>query len=341
MQYWQSKKTSRRGWQVAHLRHDLAPFEFGETRPMTPEEQDYSRYYGLDLEVDHPDVEHRIGKVSQAGYDLAVHSYTRADARGTVFVFHGYFDHAGLYGQLFDACLAAGFNVICWDLPGHGLSGGAPAAIGSFREYQKILSGMLARCEGRLSGPWVAVGQSTGGAILIDYLLSQGHSRDSSAFSRVVLLAPLVRPTGWLPGRILYRLVRPFLDTWGRGFSHNSNDPDFLEFLRERDPLQARALSLDWVGALKDWVPRIENAAPVNFPVTVVQGELDMTVAWRHNLRIIRNKFVRTREILLPHGRHHLVNETPAIQQQVFAAVQRELRELGERVDRQTEVQRD
>lgn len=328
MPYWKRKSTVPDHLQVEHLRHDLAPFEFAATRALTPQEQTYNRFYGLDLEVDHPRAEHRMGKVSLAGYDIAVHCYTQPEARGTVFVFHGYFDHAGLYGQLFELCLAHGFNVICWDQPGHGLSSGVPAAIGSFGEYQTVLDGMLKLAAGQVR-PWVAIGQSTGGAILIDYLLSHQHTRASSDFERVILLAPLVRPRGWIAGQALYRVVHPFLDTWQRVFSHNSNDQDFLAFLKEKDPLQAKAIDLSWVGALRRWIPRIEKASPVDFPVTVIQGELDMTVAWRHNLRIIRNKFVRMREIRLPMGRHHLVNETPSVQRQVFAAIGRTLGELA------------
>ena len=329
MRYWKRKYAVPRDWQIARLRRDLAPFDFGSTRPMTTEEQSYCHYYGLDLAVDFPEVQHRIGKLSLDGYEIAVHCYMRPEARGTVFVFHGYFDHAGLYGQLFEVCLQAGFNLICWDQPGHGLSGGTPASIGSFRDYQKVLGEMLARSKGRLVEPWVAIGQSTGGAILIDYLLSRGAGSADPEFSKVVLLAPLVRPTGWLAGKVLYRLVRPFLDTWGRAFSRNSSDTDFLDFLRNRDPLQARALSLDWVGALADWIPRIEQAKPIDFPVTVVQGELDSTVAWRHNLRIIRKKFVRVREVRLSQGRHHLVNEAPEVQRQVFATIRGVLAELS------------
>ena len=55
-----------------------------------------------------------------------------ASPKGTVFILHGYFDHVGLYTQLIDRCLGAGFDVLAYDQPGHGLSSGTLTAIGSF-----------------------------------------------------------------------------------------------------------------------------------------------------------------------------------------------------------------
>ncbi|OZB04113.1 MAG: lysophospholipase, partial [Marinobacter sp. 34-60-7] len=142
-----------------------------------------------------------------------------------------------------------------------------------------------------------------------------------SAFRRVVLLAPLVRPMGWLGAKMLHSLVKPFLTRWRRAFATNSGNTRFLRFLREHDPLQARAVHVDWVTALRKWVPHIESARPIDFPVTVVQGEKDMTVDWQHNLRIIRNKFSKVRERKIPDGRHHLVNEAQDLQATVFNTI--------------------
>lgn len=316
--YWKTDNVPDPQWRAERITANLAPFEFADTRPLSEEEVAYCRYYGLDLDVEFPELVHRFGGIDAAGYRIAVHYYRLPVSRGTIFVFHGYFDHAGLYGQLFEHCLNQGYDILFYDLPGHGLSSGEPAVIGDFGDYQIILDEILRQARGRTVEPWYAVGQSTGGAILIDYLLSHRHNRDTSAFSAVVLLAPLIRPAAWLPARILHLLVSPFLRYWKRMFSENSSDTRFLQFLKEKDPLQPRALSVDWVGALKAWVPGIEKATPIDFPVTVVQGEMDMTVDWPHNLRVIGNKFSRSQVMRLPQGRHHLVNEIAAVQQQVF-----------------------
>ena len=302
----------------------LEPFDPAAPRELGDEMVAYCRFYGLDLWVEYPEVAYHQGYVEAGHHQVMVHYYQLPESsrqRGTVFILHGYFDHVGLYSQLIDRCLGAGFDVLAYDQPGHGLSSGTPAAIGSFIEYQGVLADVMARVEGKVRHPWFAVGQSTGGAILIDYLLSNHHSRETSAFRRVVLLAPLVRPVGWLGAKILHSLMKPFMTRWRRVFSANSSNSRFLRFLREHDPLQARAVHVDWVSALRSWVPHIESARPVDFPITVIQGEKDLTVDWEHNLRIIRNKFSVVEELKIPDGRHHLVNEAQDLQATVFNTI--------------------
>jgi len=302
----------------------LEPFDPASERDLSDEMVAYCRFYGLDLWVEHPEVRYHQGYVSAGRHQVMVHYFRNPESgtvKGTVFILHGYFDHVGLYSQLIDRCLAAGFDVLAYDQPGHGLSSGTPAAIGSFLEYQAVLSEVIADVKGKVRSPWYAVGQSTGGAILIDYLLSNHHDQQSSDFRQVVLLAPLVRPMGWLGAKVLHSLARPFLTRWRRVFGQNSGNTRFLQFLREHDPLQARAVHVDWVSALRQWVPHIESARPVNFPVTVVQGEKDLTVDWQHNLRIIRNKFSAVEELRIPDGRHHLVNEAQDLQATVFNTI--------------------
>lgn len=288
---------------------------------MGAEAEEYCRFYGLDLWVEHPEVLYHQGALDAGGHRVVAHYYRMPQAKGTVFILHGYFDHVGLYSQLIDRCLGAGFDVLAYDQPGHGLSSGTPASIGSFVEYQAVLTDVLAAVGDKVRSPWYAVGQSTGGGVLIDYLLSNHHDQASSAFRRVVLLAPLVRPAGWLGAKVLHSLAKPFMRRWGRLFSENSGNSRFLRFLKEADPLQARAVHVDWVSALRQWVPHIEASRPVDFPVTVVQGEKDLTVDWQHNLRIIRNKFSAVKELRIPDGRHHLVNEAQDLQATVFNTI--------------------
>jgi alpha-beta hydrolase superfamily lysophospholipase len=322
--YWKTDTIEIPDWDRYSLLERLEPLELTTHRELSDEMVAYCRFYGLDLWVEHPEVAYHQGYLTTGHHQVMVHYYRLSEGgsrKGTVFILHGYFDHVGLYSQLIDRCLSEGFDVLTYDQPGHGLSSGTPAAIGSFLEYQSVLEDVLALARGQVKGPWFAVGQSTGGAILIDYLLSNQHTRETSDFNKVVLLAPLVRPAGWLGAKVLHSLMKPFFSRWRRAFGTNSGNTRFLRFLRELDPLQARAVHVDWVSALRQWVPRIESARPVDFPVTVVQGEKDATVDWEHNLRIIRNKFSSVKERRIPDGRHHLVNEAQDLQAVVFNTI--------------------
>ncbi len=319
--YWKTDTIEIPDWDRQSLLAQLKPFRPDSEDELSAEMVAYCRFYGLDLWVEHPEVRYHQGYVQADEHQVMVHYYRLPEARGTVFILHGYFDHVGLYSQLIERCLGAGLDVLAYDQPGHGLSSGTPAAIGSFLEYQAVLTEVMAQVRDKIRGPWFAVGQSTGGAILIDYLLSNQHTRETSDFARVVLLAPLVRPVGWLRAKLLHSVVKPFISRWRRVFAENSGNTRFLRFLKEHDPLQARAVHVDWVTALRQWVPHIESARPVDYPVTVVQGEKDLTVDWQHNLRIIRNKFSAVEEVRIPDGRHHLVNEAQDLQATVFNTI--------------------
>jgi alpha-beta hydrolase superfamily lysophospholipase len=214
------------------------------------------------------------------------------------------------------AAVGLGLAVLACDLPGHGLSGGEAASIGDFGEYQAVLAGLLEQAAALgLPQPWHLCGQSTGGAILLDYLLT-GAPRPE--LGRTLLLAPLVRPRAWAWSKLSYQLLKPFVGSIPRRFSDNSNDPEFLAFLRERDPLQPRTLPTAWVGALARWIPRIEAAPASAQGLLVVQGDADETVDWRHNLRVLEDKFERIDCLLLSGARHHLANESETLRQRYF-----------------------
>lgn len=123
-------------------------------------------------------------------------------------------------------------------------SGPASATSPNTRRYSRA-------CWARLpNSTWRRPGTSADkapGAILLDYLL---HGGERPELGETILLAPLVRPRAWGWSKLSYRLLSPFVDSIPRRFSENSSDPQFLDFLREHDPLQPRTLPTAWVGAL-------------------------------------------------------------------------------------------
>ncbi len=298
--------------------------------PVSAAFADYVRFYGLDFAGRISGLIHRAAQLDVAGYCIVVQHFRLPQPRGTALVVHGYFDHVGIFDHVIEQLLMQGMNVVAFDLPGHGLSSGTPAAINSFDEYQAVLHAVLdCMAQASLPPPWHVVAQSTGGAIIMDYLL--GHCRpEKSPFTQVVLLAPLVRPVNWIFNRALYYLLRPLTDSIKRKFVVNSHDEEFLRFLREADPLQARRLSVRWVGALNNWIPVMEARAPLAdsraVPLTIIQGDDDGTVDWRHNLGVVREKFSGTNINMIAGGKHQLANEAPELRAQVFAVLDRVLR---------------
>ncbi|WP_460319456.1 phospholipase BipL [Pseudomonas ogarae] len=294
------------------LRASLQPL--AQWQALSEQAQAYQRFYGLDFPQ--RNVRKGLGRFEVGGYELVSQVWWPEKAVATLFVFHGYYDHMGLYRHLIEWALEQKFAVIACDLPGHGLSSGERASIEDFAEYQAALQGLLAEAGTLdLPQPWHLCGQSTGGAIVVDHVLNQGAQ--SPAQGQVILLSPLVRPRAWGWSRLSYYLLKPFVTGIARRFSENSTDPQFLPFL-QADPLQPLRLPTAWVGALGQWIKRIEAAPSSPRQPLIVQGQADMTVDWAHNLQVLRSKFDRPQVLMLPEGRHHLANEALAMRQQMF-----------------------
>ncbi|QLC72875.1 alpha/beta hydrolase [Pseudomonas sp. LPB0260] len=297
-----------------HLRPLLRPLAAATLE--LPAVQAYRSFYGIDLAQRHARLDCRLGGFSVAGYQIAAHLWAPPEPQATLLLVHGYYDHMGLYRHVVDWALQMNFAVLACDLPGHGLSSGARASIDDFAEYQQVLHGLLEEAALLdLPQPWHLCGQSTGGAILLDYLLN-GAPRPEIGQS--ILLAPLVRPRAWTWSQLSYRLLSPFVKAIPRRFSENSSDPAFIDFVQNRDPLQPRNLPTAWFAALRDWVPRIEAAPRSAHSPLIIQGEADMTVDWQHNLEVLQDKFATPQILRLPEARHHLANEVPALRQRYF-----------------------
>jgi alpha-beta hydrolase superfamily lysophospholipase len=143
------------------LRASLLPLAKGQ--PLSEQAQAYQRFYGLDF-PQYP-LRKGLGRFEIDGYEVVAQVWWPEKAVATMFVFHGYYDHMGLYRHLIEWALGQKFAVIACDLPGHGLSSGERASIQDFAEYQATLQGLLAEAGTlELPQPWHLCGQSTGGA---------------------------------------------------------------------------------------------------------------------------------------------------------------------------------
>ncbi|NWD66476.1 alpha/beta hydrolase [Pseudomonas gingeri] len=303
------------------LRSSLRPL--AAAQPLSEEARAYQRFYGLDLPQRSPPAASRLGRFSSGAFDLVSQLWLPVDPVATLFLFHGFYDHMGLFRHVVDWALDQGFAVIACDLPGHGLSSGERASIDDFAQYQQALQGLFNEANGLdLPQPWHLFGQSTGGAIIIDHLLRHGSA--SPAQGQTILLSPLVRPRAWDWSKFSYYLLKPFVKGIARRFSENTNDPAFMPFL-QADPLQPQRLPTAWVGALARWIPGIESAAKSPRRPLIVQGEADMTVDWTHNLSVLRGKFDRPEVLMLPDARHHLANEIPAYRERYFRFISEHL----------------
>ena len=295
----------------------------------------YTGYYELDFIAQGLVAEQYVRVVPSVDFDLVVQTFEPVEENipagpepKQALVVHGYFDHIGLYNHLIRYLLESGVRVVAFDLPGHGLSSGNRAAIDCFSQYQAAIKSVVNN-ELKPDVQSFLIGQSTGGAIIADALSSElKHEFDAYFGSwRAVLLAPLLKPVSWTKALVMHTLLEGKRAYWPRNFMVNSHDEDFLNFIRYEDKLQHHGLSVEWVGALRKWIPRMLSRTPVEGSerVTIIQGTDDTTVDWRYNIAQYRKLFPLGKALTVDGAGHHLVGESESYREKVFDALKRSL----------------
>lgn len=276
--------------------------------------QNYFKYYGIDF-----DVPHYFGCVPVATqsvvdkFDIACHIFLPENVQGSVFVLHGLYDHVGLYKHVIEHALVQNMAVFAFDLPGHGLSSGERASIKDFSQYADVFDDLVNQLQSFMPKPWHVVAQSTGASVVTDFLLK---NREQNFFATHAFLAPLVRPYLWPLYSILFNIIKFFIKERKRHFRANSFDAEFLDFLKNKDPLQSRKLKSKWIVAMQKRLKRFLRQAPVdNREILIFQGDKDKTIDKKYGAKLLLQKFPGSQVAILEGAEHHLSNESPITRQ--------------------------
>jgi len=296
---------------------DSLQIDRASTEEPSPATATFWSYYGLDHSVPH-----FMGTVGSPVASLMTHVYLGDRSRGTVFFVHGYYDHVGIHGRTLSALIEAGYTVVAFDLPGHGLSGGARVSIDDFSQYAIALESVLNAVREEVPKPYFFLGHSTGCSVAIEWLRTRGPE----PFDRFVFVAPLVRSAYWSLSQIGNAMAGWFTDEVARQPRRDSGDPAFLRFRRLLDPLQESHFPLRWYRSLREWNERLETASFPAIPLLVIQGENDDIVAWKYNLAWFANSFPGCQVERIAGGDHQLLNDLEAIRERALKSA---LKSLG------------
>ncbi len=217
--------------------------------------------------------------VARDGVALATHRWPGAAdgaSRGaTVLVVHGYAEHVRRYDALATDLHGAGFDVIGFDLRGHGASGGRRADVEDFDIYVDDVAAVAEAVAA--DAPDLAVlGHSMGGAIAARFAQRGTHDLSALVLASPYLInavpvPPWLEPLARLLQRIVPQLGVRELDTEGL-----SRLPEEVRAY-ETDPLIYNGLVKARMGVqLVDGGRRVlEGAAPLDVPTLVLHGEAD------------------------------------------------------------------
>lgn len=244
----------------------------------------------------------KVGSIEWGDVDIAVFEFNRAGpAAPWALLTHGLFDNCGYMAALINHLESRGYNVLCYDLPGHGLSSHEVSDIGEFENYSRLLDTV------RQKRPydWRLFAAHSTGSVSVYYPLSD------LPFHQVLLFAPLVLTQSSPAVDMLARSTPEILDTLPRIFLDNTSSDSFNEFHRN-DPYQPREVDLDWVRAWARWQKQFRRLPVLNASpeVVVFQGDQDRVVEWVENLPLLTRRFGAQLSIrMVPGASHGLLNE--------------------------------
>ena len=303
---------------IVELKKTLPVFDVVDYQTLSPLLSSYTSHYNLPDKAS--ELTFYLGTLQVKQQAIFAAAWEPSVSKGTAVIVHGYLDHLGLFGPLINHLLDQDFTVVCFDLPGLGLSDGERASINDFSEYTFVLDQIITVCQQRFTGPLHSLGQSTGGAILLKHLLDADKNAPYP-FASLNLLAPLLHPKGWWLNRHLLPIVAPFRKALKRRFGESSHDADFLAFLREKDFLQPKVMPMLWFGAAEKWAKEFETCDGSDYPVNIVQGTSDQTLDWKYNLEVFEKKLPQMQLQIIENAYHHMANEEPSLRKQIFEAL--------------------
>ena len=290
----------------------------------------YLRHYQIDFFHTLLAQRYCIWQSRIGSFQIVQQHWQAVKPKATIIISHGYLDHTALYGQLIQWALKQHYSVLCFDLPGHGLSNGQSATIDHFDEYADTFAEVLKQAHQRNQNsnailPIYTIGQSTGCSTIANYLLTQtSHTTALPVPDKIIFLAPLVRSRHWNMLRWVYFALKNTMDSIRRRFVDSSHNRTFNYFVKHYDPFQTQAIYLRWLGAMESWHQTINTLQAQYYchsQLLIIQGTEDNTVDWRYNVPAMQRCFPNHTTCYIDGAGHHLANEIPQYWQGITESI--------------------
>ncbi len=207
-------------------------------------------------------------------------------SQGTVVITHGLAEHSECYHPLALALNEAKWNVIGWDLRGHGKSEGKRGYVKQFDDYCIDLQLLTTHCRNELTTaiqkkPWVLLGHSMGGLIALKTLIAYGDM----GYRALCLSSPLLEVAVKVP--VLKQKFAQWAGHWWPTLTlYNELRYEDLSHIEEivksypKDPLRHDKISPQvFLGMLENFHFVPQNAGKIQIPVLLQLSGQDKIVS--------------------------------------------------------------
>jgi len=200
--------------------------------------------------------------------------------KGVVLICHGIAEHSGRYDHVARSLCSAGYNVVSFDLRGHGKSSGKRTYINRFSDYLDDFGEVLNRVTKTYQGiPVFLMGHSMGGGIVALFTMKRKTKVQGLLLSAPTAkvsedLSPLLQKISG----VLSALV-PWLPVLKLDNAFISKDPMVMEAY-DSDPLNYRKKLLARTGSeiLKSTQEISADCKIIQLPIFIMHGSEDKLV---------------------------------------------------------------
>ena len=205
-----------------------------------------------------------------------------AKSKAVVVLLHGLGEHIARYSVVSEALVKAGFDVMGFDLRGHGRSGGRRGHTPNYEALLDDIDILLNRVTDRYPRrPVFLYGHSLGGTLAINYVL-----RRSPRIQGVIATAPWLRAVAEAPplkamlARMLELILPTYTESWAQEPAALSRDPAVASAF-ERDPLVHNLITARMYRACtQEGLWALEHAAEFPLPLLLMHGTEDRLTSW-------------------------------------------------------------
>jgi alpha-beta hydrolase superfamily lysophospholipase len=242
--------------------------------------------------------------------------------KAVVALVHGAGEHCGRYDNLVNWLVPRGYAVHAFDQRGHGRSPGARGHVNTFAEIRDDV-GLFLDCvrQDEPGRPLFLLGHSTGGLIVLDYVL-----HDSAGLDGVIASGPLLSPLPLSPvliavSKLLARVWPGLLLPTGLEVEALSRDPEVVTAYVQ-DPLVhgmgSPRMAMELTAAIA-WTQ--EHAGELNLPSLIVHGGDDRLCFPQSSLAFFEEVSFPDKERYEYEGYYHEIFNEPG-REQVLADVE-------------------
>jgi len=246
-------------------------------------------------------------------FEIYEQTWINEDARGVVILTHGIAEHCGRYAHVAQALVQAGYNVVCFDLRGHGRSSGKRNYVNSFQDYLNDLGVVITRTKQNFPNLNLFLfGHSMGGGIVTQYAIERKPDVAGLLLSGPSVkvsedISPFLQKISGLLSALTPKLPAVKLDS-----AFISRDPEVVKAY-DKDPLNYRGGILARTAAELLKSTKIISAtwSKIQLPVLIMHGGEDKLAEVQGSEMLFENIRSQDKTLKIYDGLYHEILNEP------------------------------